>query len=63
MADRPTGIVITREMIEAGGRCVRAHFGLGDVSFSESEVVAEEVLRAALRPPATQANVSRRSRS
>jgi len=36
---------ITREMVEAGGRCLRAY--LPEVSFGESEALAERMLRSA----------------
>jgi hypothetical protein len=49
MSDRPTKtseIEITPAMIAIGGRCLRAY--LPEVSFGESENLAERVLRAAL---------------
>jgi hypothetical protein len=58
MADVAGKVEITHEMIEAGARCVRARFGLGAVSHSESEIVAQEVLAAALNPPTTHAKAS-----
>jgi hypothetical protein len=42
-------IEITPEMIEAGGRAFRAALIDFEVGFGLSEMVAEEVLRAALR--------------
>jgi hypothetical protein len=39
-------IEITSSMIEASGKCLRAH--LKELSYGESELLAEKALRAAL---------------
>jgi hypothetical protein len=51
ISDRPGDIEITPEMIEAAGRCLRTYLAGDAISYGESEMLAERVLRAVFCHP------------
>jgi hypothetical protein len=61
MPDRPAEIQITPEMIETGGKVLRAFLWQDGLSYGESENLAERVLRAVLLRGAPTTNSPRES--
>jgi hypothetical protein len=45
-AIRTSEVEITQKMVEASARCLRAYLADDGISYSESEILAEKLLRA-----------------